>query len=397
MGSPLKILIVQDYDTLNGGAELETLILRAGLLRRGIDARLFASSAATGGESAGADYRCYGTVGRFRTLVQSVNPGAALALRRVLRSFRPDVVHVQIFLTQLGPLIMPLLRNVPAVHHVVWYRPVCPRGTKLLPDGRPCREAYGRPCLRNGCLTLSEWVPLMAQLRLYGRWRGAFDVVVTDGEGVRERLMAGGIDPVEVIVPGVVEREMRPPLGEPPLIAFGGRLVWEKGADVLLRAFARVRKRVPAARLLIAGDGPERAALERLAIDLRVERASCFLGHIPRAELERRFEGAWVQVLPGRWQEPFGLAAAEAMMRGTAVVASAGGGPSELVIPDRTGLLVPPGDIDALTGALLHIATDRERAERMGLAGRAFALEHLGAERYVDEWVGLYERLVGGA
>ena len=385
---------MQDYPTLNGGAELETFTLRAGLVRRGIDARLFASSAATEGESAGAEYRCYGTVGRFRTLVQSINPGAALALRRVLDSFRPDVVHVQIFLTQLGPLILPLLRDVPAVHHVVWYRPVCPKGTKLLPDGRPCRESYGRPCLRHGCLTPAEWLPLMAQLRLYGRWRSAFDVVVTDSQSVRERLISEGIDPVEVIAPGVVEREVRPALAEPPVIAFGGRLVWEKGADILLGAFAQVRKRVPAARLLIAGDGPERPALERLAIELGVEQASYFLGHVPRAELERRFEDAWVQVLPGRWQEPFGLAAAEAMMRGTAVVASAGGGPSELVDPDRTGLLVPAGDVDALTEALLHIVTDRERAERMGLAARAYALEHLGAERFVDDWFGLYQRLV---
>jgi glycosyltransferase involved in cell wall biosynthesis len=394
VGSSVKVLIVQDYATLNGGAELETFTLRAGLVRRGIDARLFASWAATGGESAGADYQCYGTVGRFRTLVQSINPRAALALRRVLDSFRPDVVHVQIFLTQLGPLVLPLLRSVPAVHHVVWYRPICPKGTKLLPDGRLCGERYGRPCLRHGCLTLAEWVPLMAQLQLYGRWRGAFDAIVTDSKWVRERLLSEGFGPVEVIAPGVAERELRPPLGEPPVIAFAGRLVWEKGVDVLLHAFARVRRQVPGARLLIAGDGPERSALEGLAIELGVNQATSFLGYVHRAELERRFEDAWVQVLPGRWQEPFGLAAAEAMMRGTPVVASAGGGPSELVVPDRTGILVPPGDVEALTAALLHIATDRERAERMGLAGRAFALEHLGAERHVDDWLGLYERLV---
>ena len=389
----MKVLIVQDYATLNGGAELETFTLRAGLIRRGIDARLFASSAATEGESAGADYRGCGTAGRLRTLVQSINPPAALALRRVLASFRPDVVHVQLFLTQLGPLILPLLRSIPAVHHVVWYRPICPKGTKLLPDGRPCHEPYGRPCLRNRCLTLAEWMPLMVQLELYGRWRSVFDAIVTDSQCVRERLISEGIDPVEVIAPGVVEREVRPPLREPPVIAFGGRMVWEKGADVLLRAFARVRKRVPGARLIMAGDGPERPALERLAIELGVDRVTSFLGYVRRAELERRFEDAWVQALPGRWQEPFGLAAAEAMMRGTSVVASAGGGPSELVVPDRTGILVPAGDVEALTAALLQIVTDRERAERMGLAGRAFALEHLGAERCVDEWLGLYERL----
>ena len=61
--------------------------------------------------------------------------------------------------------------------------------------------------------------------------------------------------------------------------------------------------------------------------------------------MEARFESAWVQIVPSIWEEPFGLAAAEAMMRGTAVIASRTGGLAEIVQDDLCGFLVPPGDV----------------------------------------------------
>lgn len=390
----VKVLLVHDYGYEFGGGEVETSLLRAGLSARGIDVRLFASRAPGSGISLEAEYMCYGTMGPLRTALQAANPTAPIALRRALTSFRPDVVHVRMFLTQIGPLILPLLRAVPAVHHVVWYRSVCPRGTKLLPNGTPCRERRGLACLRNGCVGLLDWAPLIGQLELYERWRSAFDLVVANSESVRKRLVAEGIEPVEVIWNGVPERDPRPPLADPPQFAFAGRLVWEKGVDVLLRAFALVRERVPTARLLVAGGGPERANLERLASELRLDGATRFLGHIDREEVERRFDAAWAQVVPGRWEEPFGLTVAEAMMRGTTVVASSVGGPGEVVSDGDTGFLVPPGDVGALAAALGRVAGDRALAERMGDRARVFALARLGARRFLDDWVSVYDRLI---
>jgi hypothetical protein len=186
---------VSDYGTLVGGAETGLVILRDGLRRLGHDARVFSSSARPGGESF-ADYECLGTTSSFRTVLQTANPWAALGLRRVLGEFKPDVVHVKLFLTQLSPLVQPVLREVPSLYHVVWYRPVCPLGTKRLPDGRGCREPAGRACYRNGCLPLRDWAPLMLQLRLWRHWRDCFDLVVANSETTKRQLITGGIEPV---------------------------------------------------------------------------------------------------------------------------------------------------------------------------------------------------------
>jgi glycosyltransferase involved in cell wall biosynthesis len=389
----MKVLLVNDYSHLTGGAEVLISSLRDTLRQRGHDARLFTSSAKTTGVEGGADYQCLGTSGPFRTLLQSANPWAARRLREVLHEFRPDVVHVTLFLTQLSPLILPLLRGVPSVYYVVWHRAVCPLGTKLLPDGSPCRTLPGAGCLRGGCLPLRDWSPLMAQRALWLRWRGVFDTVVACSEGVRDSLRADGIEPAAVIDCGVPVTAPRPPLAWPPTAAFAGRLVREKGVDVLLRAFARAMERIPEARLVLLGDGPEGVALRGLAGELGISGAVSWTGHVSRLEMERRLGRAWVQAIPSRWAEPFGLVATEAMMRGTAVVASGAGGLADIVRPGRTGLLVPAGDPEALAEALVALLADRDRAEAMGRAGREVALAEYSTGRFTDRFERLYGSL----
>lgn len=383
----MKILLVNDYATALGGAEVQTLTLRDELLRRGHDARLFASTA---GGAGAANYSCWGTNTPLRALSRVANPVAYVRLRRTLSEFAPDVVHVRLFLTQLSPLVLPLLREVPSIYQVVWYRPVCPIGTKLLPDGRECRVRAGVVCWRTGCLALYEWFPSMVQRRLLRRWRGVFDRVVGLSESVELHLRADEFRVDEVRGNAVLERPPRPPLGGPPVVAFAGRLVREKGVDVLLRAFRAVADELPDALLLIAGDGAERRRLTQLARDLGIDARVSFLGHVPREELERRFDRAWVQVVPSIWMEPFGNVAAEAFMRGTAVVASDSGDLSRLVRESRGGALVPRGDVSALTQAILAVMRDRDTAEKLGAAGRAYALRELRMNRYVDWLESLY-------
>lgn len=391
----MKVLLVHDYGTATGGAELQMLALREGLRERGYDARLFSSRASLVPGEQHADYTCFGSTKRLQVLSQTANPSAYLALRRALATFKPDVVHVRMFLWQLSPLILPLLRDVPSLYQVAVHKPICPKGTKLLPDGSPCRDPAGLACLRHRCLTPQSWVPLMVQMELWQRWRHAFDQVVTLSDAVRVRLEEAGIGPVEVIHNGVPERPMRPPLSGPPTLAYGGRLSAEKGVDVLLHATARVRAHVPEARLLVAGAGPEAPRLHALAEHLGLSEHVTWLGHLPRAEMERQFDTVWVQAVPSLWEEPFGNVTTEAMMRGTAVVASRVGGQREIVRPGETGFLVPPGQVPELTRALVTLLGDRERAEQMGQTGRARALSHFSRRRCLDQFVALYERLCG--
>jgi len=210
---------------------------------------------------------------------------------------------------------------------------------------------------------------------------------------MQQELEQAGLGPVMVIHNGVPLRSQRPPLRQPATIAYAGRLVPEKGIDVLLQAFALAHQQVPQARLLIAGQGPTEAELRQLASNLGIEEAVDWLGHCSRVDLEAVLDQAWVQVVPSRWAEPFGNVTTEAMMRGTAVIASAVGAQPEIILPEQSGFLVPPGNVEALAAKLLILLQNPTLTEAMGRAGRRRVLEHFSEEQRTEQFLALYQRL----
>jgi len=389
----MRILLVNDYATATAGAERITLDLRDGFRARGHEVRVFASRAQLIRGESFADATCFGTNSRLQTLTSTVNRSAARALSRELREFVPDVVQVQMFLWQLSPSILPLLRRVPSVYWAMTFKAVCPTGLKWIPGGAPCVVPAGVACLQHGCITLTGFGPLMLQRALWRRRRGAFDAVVGCSHDVQRHLEHDGIDTPEVIWPGVRERPRRPPLDGPPTVTFAGRLRVEKGVDVLVRAFARVRERVPDARLSIAGAGPAEPALRAQIDQLGLADCATLHGQLGGETLERTLDRGWVHAVPSRWPEPFGLTATEAMMRGTAVIASDIGGLAESVVHGVTGLRVPAGDENALADALALVLSDRALAERLGDAGRERALTHFTLDVCVARFERLYDAL----
>ena len=392
----MKILLVNDIGRATGGAELQMLSLRKRLRDRGHDVRLFSSEASlVADRELLADYSCFGSDTKLQVLTQTANLSAYLQLRKILAEFKPDVVHLRIFLGQLSPLILPLLKDIPCIYQMAMYRPICPKGTKILPDGQPCQYKAGRVCLSQAkCMTPQSWAVLMLQKQLWERWRNNIDCMVALSHGMKERLEAEGITPVEVVYNGVKERPMRSALSDPPTVAFAGRLVATKGVEVLIKAFAIALETVPQARLLIAGSGEDKTTYRELAIALNIDRAITWLGHVSRTELEQQFNRAWVQVIPSLWAEPFGNVTTEAMMRGTAVIASAVGAQPEIVDDGTTGFLVDAGNEIALAEKLTIILSDRQLTSQMGQSGRERALTEFSEDKRDRTFLEIYARLI---
>jgi glycosyltransferase involved in cell wall biosynthesis len=168
-----------------------------------------------------------------------------------------------------------------------------------------------------------------------------------------------------------------PPLEVPDgarvLLALG-RLVPQKGLDVAVKALPAIRASHPRAVLLIAGDGPEREALEKHARELGVADALFLPGRAGNvAELLERAE---LLVHPSRW-EGFGLVLLEAMLAARPIVATRVSSIPEIVVDGETGVLVPPDDAQALAEAAIRVLDD---PGSLGAAGRARALERFSAD-----------------
>jgi glycosyltransferase involved in cell wall biosynthesis len=153
-----------------------------------------------------------------------------------------------------------------------------------------------------------------------------------------------------------------------------GRLRIRKGVDVLLAAMPELLRRHPAARLLIAGDGEHRAALERAAAALALGEAVSFLGRADAMRVRRLLRGAAALVVPSIY-EGMPLVVLEAMEASVPVVASRVSGIPEVVEDGYTGWLVPPEDPPSLASALASALDDPAAASRRGAAGRRLLAE----------------------
>jgi glycosyltransferase involved in cell wall biosynthesis len=237
-------------------------------------------------------------------------------------------------------------------------------------------------------------------------YRRLVDRAVAISPAVSRRLLDAGVPAERVItIPSVVDprsvrteadrERTRAALGVAPeafVLLSLVSLVKRKGIDVLLRALSAMRA-AEAERtvLLVGGEGPEHEPLEVLAEELGLSARVTFLGR--RTDKAELLAACDAFVLPSR-QEGLGVAALEAMAAGRAVVASRVGGLGETVLDEGTGLLVPPGEPEALARALDRLLEEPELRERLGAAGPARVEDGHLPEQMVAAYEKLYREIL---
>ena len=174
-------------------------------------------------------------------------------------------------------------------------------------------------------------------------------------------------------------------------LIFVGRLVSDKGVDLLLAALARLGQQGLRPRLTIVGAGPEAAALERAVADLGLSEQVTFAGLQPPAAIADLLNQHAIAVVPSRWQEPFGIVALEAIACGCVVVGSEGGGLATAL--GDCGLTFANGDLEGLTAALSLLLTQPHRLAPYRAAAAAHLQAHHPAaiaHRYLTVFAGVY-------
>jgi glycosyltransferase involved in cell wall biosynthesis len=232
--------------------------------------------------------------------------------------------------------------------------------------------------------------------------------IAVNAEAVRRRLIAEGYDPRRITViengvdlkrfhggPGTgrLHRELGLEPGT-PLIGVVSRLNPDKGLSYLLRAAAALGDSWPAARFVLFGDGPGRAALEAEAADLGVTGRVTFLGF--RTDVAELLPDVTISVLPSL-SEAMSNVVLESMASERPVVATRVGGLPEVMEDGAHGCLVPPADAAALARALSMLLEDPVRARAMGRAGRDHITRHFSQERMIERTQDLYDRLMATA
>lgn len=204
-------------------------------------------------------------------------------------------------------------------------------------------------------------------------------------------FVAGTIgEPSDVVLSGVADADGAPDRERHVLMA--QRLEREKDTDSALRAWARTRARGDGWRLRIAGTGAERAALEAAAAQLGLADSVEFLGQRGDVGALMASSGIFLATAPA---EPYGLSVAEAMAHALPVVAADGGGHRETAGLVADAALYPPGDVAAAAALIDELAADADRRTSYGRALQDAQRSRLGEQRWADQTVAVYERVLG--
>lgn len=316
----------------------------------------------------------------------------------VLADFAPAVVHMHNIYHQLSPSILGPMRGsgVTTVMTLHDYKLACPT-YQFLANGQLCeacldgrfRHAVERRC-KGGSLGASALLALETRVH---RSLGSYQPVrlfISPSRFLAGKMAEAGVFPGRLhVLNNFVDAAAFPAKSAPGGgVVFAGRLAAEKGVDTLIQAMGLLAH---PALLEIAGEGPDRSALEALAARHAPGRVT-FHGRLPKAALLDLVRSAAVAVVPSRWHENQPMAVLEAFACGVPVVTTDLGGLPELVSPGRDGDVVAANDPAALATAVAALLDDPGRAFAMGQAARDKAMTRFAPAEHLATLMDLYDR-----
>jgi len=324
-----------------------------------------------------------------RQAVAGFSDGGPLTrwLDEVAAEAKPDILHLHRFHAGFPALALWLgARSEPIVFTAHDAELVCPVATLTLPDGTACPGGILPRCQLTGC-EVGVGLPLNLAKRHYFDTHvkphvRSFVCVSHATQAIFENL---GYRPTRLLRPmiPVPAEPARMPSG-PFTIGFLGRFERQKGVEVLLEAFAKVRTSRPDVRLRFAGSGPISIPnMDGVSVDGWV------------TDRDRWFDSIHLLAVPSLPWENLGNSSIEALARGVPVIVTQTGGLPETV--GEFGTVVPPGDATALAAALV-LGMDRyDEARQVALAGRTWVQDEFSTERHVERLLAIYDSALGRA
>jgi len=407
MSGTKRLLAINNYFYRRGGAETVFFDQMAMFAEIGWDVVPFAMQHEANQPSPWSEYFVseieYGRASSpLRKLTQAASIlysfEAQRNIARLIARARPAVAHAHNVYHHLSPAIFSTLKDagIPVVMTAHDLKLACP-AYKMLRDAKPCEDCKGGHVynvLRHRCI--KDSIPLsglvLAETLLHrglGLYRDKVDRIVVPSRFYVEKLVEWNWPREQLrYIPNFVDvTAFQPAWDEGDYFVFAGRLAPEKGLATLIRAAARAKQ-----RLIVAGTGPEQAALRQLVSELDADVR--FVGHLGGADLHRLIGQSRALVLPSEWYENAPLSILEAYALGRPVIGAAIGGIPEMVRDGETGYLARPGDVNDLADKLgtLAAVSVAQRAQ-IGASGRQWIAQDFSAQAYRDRTLSLYAEL----
>lgn len=405
----MKILLIHKFFHITGGAEVFFFETARVLKENGHEVAFFSTLATQNLPSEysdyfvnAPDYRSGGLSSKFRAINKIIySKEAKNKLKRLLSDFRPDIVHVFAIFTHLSPSILEACKEygVPVVMSCNDYKHICPN-YKLYHHGRICNDCKGSKfysAVKNRCCQNSISFSIASSIEAYVH--DAMNIVLNN---VDKFLFAGefmirkteefwGNDSfhwAKLLNPFDSTKYVASPEYSDYFIFFG-RLVEEKGVDILIRAM----KYAPQARLVLIGNGPQLEQLQKLSHDLDLHNIE-FVGPKWGDELDSLLKLARFVVVPSIWHENFPYVIVQAFALGKAVIGSDRGGIPELIKDGEFGYIYPADVPSALADKINTLWNSPQLSVKMGKNAKDYADTVFNDEVFYNTLMDIYKGVI---
>lgn len=333
------------------------------------------------------------------------NREAEKKIEELIKAERPDVAHVHNIYHYITPSIFKVLKkhNVPIVFKLSDYKVICPN-YKLFNKGEICERCRGGKyykCFLGRCLKNSKAASLVAMLEAYfHKIKGSYDYIdyfLAPSKFMRDMCVSFGISESRIILlRNVLNFEnIEPEFQKDKYFSYVGRLSEEKGLDALVKAIKIIKdeNKLNNFELRIAGDGPEKDKLVKMAKELGVKKNVRFLGFLKRDSYAWKeiMQKSSFTVLPSKWYDNSPIAISESMAFGTPVVVSGRGGTKEM-ISEKCGLVFEAGDEKDLAEKIKFMLENDTRSMRESAVARVSKIN--SAENYYKNLMLAYEKAI---
>ena len=325
------------------------------------------------------------------------NPATVRALGHKIAHFNPDIIHVHNFVPLVSPSVFFVAKqfNIPTILTLHNYRLICPSATLVYRGAIYERsihsvfplDAIMKGVYRNSRLQTAAMVIMVSLHNLMGTWRNKVDYYIALSKFAKDKFKTSALAIPEerlVVKPNYVPDFGMGDSRRSNEFLFIGRLVEEKGIEVLLRA-----TKILPFNLTIIGDGP----LRNLVADAARANANIhYLGFQDKTSVAKHLKKCKALIFPSIWYEGLPLAILEAFSTGTLVIASKLGAMAEIIQDGINGLLFDAGDEVVLANKIVEVGAEPERARLLAQNARLSYLQHYTPEKNYRLMMDIYHK-----
>jgi glycosyltransferase involved in cell wall biosynthesis len=395
-----RILLVNDHIHFGGGGDAAFRFERLILEESGFEVFTFSHSDVYKHTLSGSDFICSEKknavskkIGKF-FCSRTVNK----QLKDFIENIKPDLIHVHL-VSKYPYSIYSALAGQHVIQTLHGPNLFCATSWGCIKkDSSICKLGIGLKCYFNKCVNLYTYL-LYQQLYLRTKKNIQKNVSLFLGPSrqICRSASSLGFAAVEYFPLGIdrafVDILPAPHVGRPTILYIGA-IAEPKGVHFLLDAFLIVKQRFPEAQLVYAGIGEMLQKLRQTVAEHGLVQDVQFLGFVERSKVIDLYRSAHVVAVPSIWNEQFGLVGPEALACGVPCVASDIGGIPEWLHDNKWGYLVPPRDSIALAEKLCSLLNDRSLRLSFGAMGREFILREFGPDKYAENTLSLFEKLL---